>query len=160
MNDVDFKVPYSIGTYLVKEEDNRKHVDQVHEYIIGKDGISTILMLDVLENPRLSNKISIEDLLKNWIEIVCSPEEIINEEFIRRMNASIAEILKEIPSVGDKYEYLGYLPDNYDIVLESFGCTVERYDFGVEQTVISRIKLLNNFEENSQSIGLVKKNKN
>lgn len=140
MNNISIKVPYEIGTYLIKEEYKRKHVDQVHEYIIGKEELFIILMLDVLENPRLSNRITLKDLLSNWKEITCSPEEFIKEEILKEKNILIEEILKKVPSIGDEYEYRGYLSNDYDMILENLGCTIERYDFGIETTVITRIK--------------------
>lgn len=147
MKNIDFKVPYAIGTYLVKEENNRKQVDQVHEYIIGKDGISIILMLDVFENPILSNRISIEDLSKNWTEVLGSPEEIVKEEAIKRINEFIKIVLEGIPNIGDEYICPGYLPHDYDIIFKNLGCTIERYDFGIVETGIKRVKLINDKEE-------------
>ena len=68
MNSVFFTVPYAIGTKLTKNVDGQNHIDQVHKYVIDEKGISVILMLDVLGNPRLSSEIRIEDLVKNWQE--------------------------------------------------------------------------------------------
>ena len=65
-NNVD--LPYPIGTYLIKDEDGIIHVDQVHEYIIGREGVSVILLLDALTDPRLSTKISINYLINDWTE--------------------------------------------------------------------------------------------
>ncbi len=68
MNNINFSVPYAVGTYLVKNIDGTNHLDQVNKYVIDKDGISAILMLDVETNPRLSTAISIDDLSQNWKE--------------------------------------------------------------------------------------------
>jgi len=59
-------VPYPIGTYLEKIEEGKKHVDQVYEYNVNKNGLFVILILDVTENPRLSTKISFEELNNKW----------------------------------------------------------------------------------------------
>jgi len=59
-------VPHPVGTYLEKIEDGKKHVDQVYEYNINKNGLFVILILDVTENPRLSAKISLEELNNKW----------------------------------------------------------------------------------------------
>lgn len=62
MENIKIGVPYAIGTYLDKIEDGKRHIDQVYEYIINQNGIFAILLLDVIENPRLSTRISIEEL--------------------------------------------------------------------------------------------------
>lgn len=66
MKNIDFTVPYAIGTYLIKYKDGIEHLDQVNRYVIDEKGISVILMLDVETDPRLSTAISVEDLLRNW----------------------------------------------------------------------------------------------
>lgn len=68
MENLNYTVPYLIGTYLIKSEDGINHLDQVNKYVIDKDGLSAILILDVEINPRLSIPISIGDLLQNWKE--------------------------------------------------------------------------------------------
>lgn len=68
MRNITFTVPYSIGTYLIKNVDDNEHLDQVNKYVVDEKGISVILMLDVETNPRLSTAISIDDLLQNWKE--------------------------------------------------------------------------------------------
>lgn len=68
MENISFSVPYSIGTYLIRNEDCSEHLDQVGKYVVDEKGISVILMLDVETNPRLSTAISIDNLLQNWKE--------------------------------------------------------------------------------------------
>ena len=59
-------LPYPVGTYLTTEENGKLHIDQVLKYIIDSDGLSVILTLDALSNPRSSIKININNLLANW----------------------------------------------------------------------------------------------
>lgn len=59
-------LPYPVGTYLSTKENNQLHIDKIYQYIIDKDGLGVILVLDVLNDPRLSIKISIDKLLNNW----------------------------------------------------------------------------------------------
>jgi len=66
MESIKINVPYPIGTYLDKIEDDKRHTDQLYEYIITKDGIFAVLVLDVRENPRLSTRISVEELNDKW----------------------------------------------------------------------------------------------
>ena len=66
MESIKINVPYPIGTYLDKIEDDKTHTDQLYEYIITKDGIFAVLVLDVRENPRLSTRISVEELNDKW----------------------------------------------------------------------------------------------
>ena len=66
MESIKINVPYPIGTYLDKIEDDKRHTDQLYEYIITKDGLFAILILDSMENPRLSTRISIEELNNKW----------------------------------------------------------------------------------------------
>ena len=68
MNDININLPYPIGTYLIKDEAGVIHIDQIYEYIIGREGISAILLLDALTDPRLSTKISINYLINDWTE--------------------------------------------------------------------------------------------
>ena len=66
MESIKINVPYPIGTYLDIIEDDKRHTDQLYEYIITKDGIFAVLVLDVRENPRLSTRISVEELNDKW----------------------------------------------------------------------------------------------
>ena len=66
MESIKINVPYPIGTFLDKIEDDKRHTDQLYEYIITKDGIFAVLVLDVRENPRLSTRISVEELNDKW----------------------------------------------------------------------------------------------
>ena len=66
MESIKINVPYPIGTYLDKIEDGKRHIDQLYEYIITKDGLFAVLILDSMENPRLSTRISIEELNNKW----------------------------------------------------------------------------------------------
>lgn len=67
-NATEFNVPYPIGTYLVKKDNCREHIDQVYEYIKDENGLSVVLLLDVHTSPRLSTRIKMADLLKKWRE--------------------------------------------------------------------------------------------
>lgn len=62
----NYKIPYEIGTDLIRKNENGKHIDQVYQYIIDKQGLSVILMLDVYSMARLSPMISINELILNW----------------------------------------------------------------------------------------------
>lgn len=66
MMNITIDIPYPIGTYVKKEENGVEHIDQIHEYILDKNGLSVILMLEVTKNPRLSMKIEINELLNKW----------------------------------------------------------------------------------------------
>ena len=66
MESIKINVPYPIGTYLDIIEDDKRHTDQLYEYIITKDGIFAVLVLDVRDNPRLSTRISVEELNDKW----------------------------------------------------------------------------------------------
>ncbi len=66
MKNTSFIFPYPIGTYLVKKENGKEHLDQVYEYIISKNGMFVILMLDIIKQPRLSTRIDINTLIQNW----------------------------------------------------------------------------------------------
>lgn len=66
MENIKINVPYPMGTYLDKIEDGKRHIDQLYEYSITKNGIFAVLILDVMENPRLSTRISIEELNNKW----------------------------------------------------------------------------------------------
>jgi len=66
MQSIKINIPYPIGTYLDKIEDGKRHIDQLYEYIITKDGLFAVLILDSMENPRLSTRISIEELNNKW----------------------------------------------------------------------------------------------
>ena len=59
MMNITIDIPYPIWTYVKKEENGVEHIDQIHEYILDKNGLSVILMLEVTKNPRLSMKIEI-----------------------------------------------------------------------------------------------------
>jgi len=68
MNNKFFSIPYPIGTYLIKNENGVQHLDQVNRYILDEKGLSVILTLDALKEPRLSTEISVDRLLENWKE--------------------------------------------------------------------------------------------
>lgn len=84
MNNYNINFPYKIGTYLSKEEDEVTHIDQLHEYVLDKNGLSVILLLDALTDPRLSSKISINTLVTNWTEVNIS-----NNNVIKRVKSNI-----------------------------------------------------------------------
>ena len=69
MKGFNYEFPYPIGTYLSKVEDGITHVDQLHEYVIDKTGVSVVLKLDALTAPRLSTKINMEIFINNWTEV-------------------------------------------------------------------------------------------
>lgn len=66
MNNMNFNVPYRIGTRLVKVENGQEHLDRIEKYVIDSSGLSAILMLDIDKDPRLSKEIGINNLLENW----------------------------------------------------------------------------------------------
>jgi len=66
MNNLKVIFPYPVGTCLDKIEDGKKHTDLVYEYIVTKDGVFAILLLDVNVNPRLSTRISVNELTEKW----------------------------------------------------------------------------------------------
>lgn len=59
--------PYPVGTLLVKSDNNKKHIDQIYKYVVRKNGVSAILVLDVTTKPTISREISISELEANWI---------------------------------------------------------------------------------------------
>lgn len=59
--------PYPVGTFLVKRENNQKHVDQIFKYVVRRNGVSAILVLDVTTKPTISREISLEELESNWV---------------------------------------------------------------------------------------------
>lgn len=67
MENNNFSVPYPIGTYLVKMENDQKHLDRVERYVISQFGIFAVLMLDVDKEPKYSTNISIAELVDNWM---------------------------------------------------------------------------------------------
>lgn len=67
-NSFNVEFPYPIGTYLSKEEDGVTRIDQLYEYVIDKNGVSVVVILDALTNPRLSVKIDMDVFLNNWAE--------------------------------------------------------------------------------------------
>lgn len=66
MKNLKLNVLYPIGTYLDKVEDGKRHIDQVCEYVINKEGLFAVLLLDATEDPRLSTRISVEELEEKW----------------------------------------------------------------------------------------------
>lgn len=63
---VNYQVPYSVGSYVVKDADGIRHLDQIHSYVIDGEGISVVLILDVFCDARLSTKIKLEDFNGFW----------------------------------------------------------------------------------------------
>lgn len=59
--------PYPVGTFLIKCDNSQKHIDQVFKYVVRKNDVSVILVLDVTTKPTISREISIEELETNWI---------------------------------------------------------------------------------------------
>lgn len=59
--------PYPVGTFLVKRENNQKHVDQIFKYVVRRNGVSAILVLDVTTKPTISREISLDELESNWV---------------------------------------------------------------------------------------------
>ena len=66
MNRFNIEFPYPIGTYLSKKENGIVHIDQVCEYIVDRNGISVVVILDALSAPRLSTRIDINRFVNNW----------------------------------------------------------------------------------------------
>lgn len=66
MKNLKLNVRYPIGTYLDKVEDGKRHIDQVCEYVINKEGLFAVLVLDAKEEPRLSERIRVEELEDKW----------------------------------------------------------------------------------------------
>jgi len=60
-------IPYSVGTYLDRIKDGKRHVDKVDKYIINEHGIFVVLMLDARENYRALKKISIEEFNNEYV---------------------------------------------------------------------------------------------
>ena len=66
MNGFNVDFPYEIGTFLSTIKDGEKHIDKLDEYIIDENGISVILELDTLIDPRKSIRIPMERFLADW----------------------------------------------------------------------------------------------
>ncbi len=66
MDELNFKVPYKIGTQVSRYDNGIKHIDEIYEYVIDRAGLSVILMLDINSNPSLSSMIDIKYFMKNW----------------------------------------------------------------------------------------------
>jgi len=80
MNNLNVDFPYPIGTYLSKEQDGITHVDQLYEYILDKNGISVIVVLDALTCPRLSTRINMDNFLSNWTEVKKSNDKVYSKQ--------------------------------------------------------------------------------
>ncbi len=49
-------------------------------------------------------------------------------------------ILNSLKDLHSKKTIYGYIPDRYNPFFTSFGCKVEHYDFGIEETKITKVK--------------------
>ena len=62
-----FKIPYSIGTYLINRKTNE--IGKVYSYVLNNLGLEVKLFVDLdKECPKLRDIIPVEDLILNWEE--------------------------------------------------------------------------------------------
>lgn len=149
MSRISVELPFNTGDCVVIETDGFKHIDQIEEYIITKEGNFVVLKHDAFQDSRLSARIPLEEFKKKWSFFDITNEDNIKELLTNNLEAfqektmlDIKSILERIPNINDKYYFRGIITDDYKTILENYGCLVERMDFGVEHTIIKRIKLV------------------
>ena len=83
MYDLNVEFPYPIGTYFSKTEGSITHVDQLYEYIIDRNGISVVVVLDAFTDPRLSTRIGLDSFVANWTELNISNDMVCAKQKVR-----------------------------------------------------------------------------
>ena len=66
MTNLKIEFPYSIGTYLVNEEQGKITNAQLREYIVGENGIFAILKFKKIVNQSFITRVSMDELLEFW----------------------------------------------------------------------------------------------
>ena len=89
----NFSIPYPIGTYVYKIEDDRIKIEQIYEYILDNKGMSVRLLLRPLSDyPSISVKIELERFLNTYHEYK-------NDVRKRSAKAEAEKLAKEIKNI-------------------------------------------------------------
>ena len=149
MAKINVELPFNTGDCVVIESDGLKHIDQIEEYIITKEGNFVVLKHDAFQDPRLSARIPLDEFEKKWSFFDITNEDNIKELLTNNLEViqekimlDIKSVLENIPNINDTYQFHGIITDDYKTILENYGCSVERMDFGIEHTIIRRINLV------------------